>query len=930
MANRPNDLRRRHDNRLSVERLESRVMMAMDLIESNLQLLSAPDIYNSPPIVSVVAPAAGNAPSIATPLRLTSGTEVTGRTAIASVLGKDNKPESSLRYTWTALEIPSGGSVRFATNGSNSAKTNTLTFGSAGTYSVQVMIRDSEGLTTTSELRFNVRHTVTSLSVRSLSGQAINSNQTIRVDGASHQLNVIALDQFGTPMATQPSVRWQAAVGSPSGVSLSSQSGVNKFVFPRVGTYSGSLQAGNVTNTLRFDVRPTLTRVQFLGPNNVPISTSNPIVLAAKTTQIAARGLDQFGQTMTTQPKFVWSRVESPSGALPKISSSGNIATLTFTQSGLHTFRASAKGQAFNVDFNVTQTLTRIEIPANSVSLASGASRQYQAIGIDQFGLAMTTSPRVAWSATGGTIDSSGTYVAGTAAGNFTVTARSGSFVASTPVRVTVELEPAPTPSPTPTPAPTPTPTNNGIVDTVLASLVQTYYVDGKIDRSEMIDILENAGNDGTVSAIELADFRYIVSSSSPYVMPAHVRELARDVVNSNAANATFQGQSAGNLTAGSSTSLLSKLIDKWFRGADLPVLTSSSFSYRNAVGTLFNTAPELADARQGYLGDCYFIASLASIAAKNVDAIRDMFIDNGDGTFTIRFFTGSYGNHFSNSVVTSGFISGTGVADYITVNRQLPTYSNGALAYSGNGLSASSSTTPLWIALAEKAYAQWNQTGNSGRDGTNRYSSIEGGWMTQVNAQVLGYNSTNHLTSSSSKQTLVNAVNSNQAVTIGTQPGATTGGLIGGHAYVVTGYNASTDRFTLHNPWGVEHPTPLNWAQLQSDTSMFVVTNTSGSSTLQGGIVSSETTEVLIGNWTQVVQNHPLSRSNFSDDSQPTSMDATESPLVKTNDLATVTVKKTSPETPIESEKPGKENATVAIDFVFGGFGIHENWLMA
>ena len=58
-----------------------------------------------------------------------------------------------------------------------------------------------------------------------------------------------------------------------------------------------------------------------------------------------------------------------------------------------------------------------------------------------------------------------------------------------------------------------------------------------------------------------------------------------------------------------------------------------------------------------------------------------------------------------------------------------------------------------LWIPLAEKAYAQWNQTGKEGRDGTNSYCSIQGGWMATVDAQVLGYNATDYIMTTTSEQ---------------------------------------------------------------------------------------------------------------------------------------------------------------------------------
>ena len=73
-------------------------------------------------------------------------------------------------------------------------------------------------------------------------------------------------------------------------------------------------------------------------------------------------------------------------------------------------------------------------------------------------------------------------------------------------------------------------------------------------------------------------------------------------------------------------------------------------------------------------------------------------------------------------------------------MDRCLPTYYNGAIYAGVGGGSYTNSGNELWIALAEKAYAQWNETGKEGRSpAQNSYSSIEGGWMFDVCNQVLG-----------------------------------------------------------------------------------------------------------------------------------------------------------------------------------------------
>ena len=71
-------------------------------------------------------------------------------------------------------------------------------------------------------------------------------------------------------------------------------------------------------------------------------------------------------------------------------------------------------------------------------------------------------------------------------------------------------------------------------------------------------------------------------------------------------------------------------------------------------------------------MGDCYFIAAMGSIADTDPQAIENMFIDNGDGTYTVRFYA-------QNAV-------GTYVPDYVTVNSTLPANGDGSLMYAGVG----------------------------------------------------------------------------------------------------------------------------------------------------------------------------------------------------------------------------------------------------
>ena len=575
--------------------------------------------------------------------------------------------------------------------------------------------------------------------------------------------------------------------------------------------------AGTNTSQISQNTAPTIAR---------PISISNPTQAIVKSVGLSVLGSDNAGEASLV---YRWEVIPVTPGTSGAFSSNATNAAkntnLTFTRAGEYYVRVTITDQgrlsvSNALRVSVSQILTSIQVTPGTSSITAGRSQPLTARGLDQFQQPLLRQPAFTWTASSGSINASGLFTAPSAATEVTVTARSGSLSATARIAVIAA---------TPTPTPTPTPVVVGIQTPALANLVSTYYADGSINRTEMIALLRSAGSDGRVDATELSDFRYIVSNATRYLIPGYVQVLASNIVNTNPANSLYKGETAGNLAAGSSATVLNNLVDKWFMGTDLPTLTSSSLGYQIAAGSLFNGTPSTSNMKQGSLGDCYLIASLGAVADRSPSAVSNMFIDNGDGTFTVRFFTGSYGSSYNtDGTISDGFRSGTGTADYVTVNRSLPTYSNGMLAYSGMGSQVSNAANTLWIALAEKAYAQWNATGKSGRNWTNSYGAIEGGWMGVTTAQILGYNTTSYYTEGNSSQALISALGTNKAVTIGTRSAASAGGLVGGHAYVVSSYNASTQTFTLKNPWGTSNPSPLTWAQLQTNCNMFIVANAS------------------------------------------------------------------------------------------------------
>jgi hypothetical protein len=332
---------------------------------------------------------------------------------------------------------------------------------------------------------------------------------------------------------------------------------------------------------------------------------------------------------------------------------------------------------------------------------------------------------------------------------------------------------------------------SKNLLDQQIITQTKNLAADGQLSRNDIIAIFRDAEDDSVIDATEYKDLQTIVNNSSYFHMEDYVRVLSSKVVFGTTANANYQGKPLGNLYAGSSSSQMEKLIGKWFLGSDRP---STPYTYQLAEGSLFQDGASYKDVSQGLVGDCYFLAGLAETAIHSPSTIQGdqthpgMFIDNGDQTYTVRFYN-------------------NGIADYVTVDKYLPVDSVNDLIYANQPGSKwgkyYDKTNELWVALAEKAYAQINESGWIGQDNTNSYAGISGGWDTDSFRQITGTNA------SSSKNfdlnSIVNAYNTGTLLGISSKSEGIIDSIVPGHVYVVTNYNPSTQLFTLFNPWGVD-----------------------------------------------------------------------------------------------------------------------------
>ena len=351
---------------------------------------------------------------------------------------------------------------------------------------------------------------------------------------------------------------------------------------------------------------------------------------------------------------------------------------------------------------------------------------------------------------------------------------------------------------------------------------------DNSFSRNDVVGVLKSAGDYGSVTGTELTDLRRFWNRTD-HLMRDDIKVLSEKVVFHDDSNQWYTGSdsirdSLGDLAAGSSRNELNLLIGKHMFGTDRPAITRDSSgtlrgSYTTAGGTLTDGAVSHDDVDQGAIGTCYLLAGLAGTANDKPGFINDMFTSNGDGTWSVRFHT-------------------NGKVDYVTVDRQMATTAAGRYLYANDGADNGSqdivaNNNELWVALAEKAYAQVNESGRIGQDGNNYYGSgntgIGWGSPSAAIGHITGLGSGAEQVNLTgvggvSQAELINMVNSNRVVTASGFNGLATNSnagatnistAVGGHVYSIVGYDATTGRFDIRNPWDTRHLS-LTHAQLR------------------------------------------------------------------------------------------------------------------
>jgi hypothetical protein len=125
---------------------------------------------------------------------------VIATTTAATVLGASGEGEPTLVYSWSA----SGpGSISASPNGTNAAKSSTITFTAAGSYTLTALVTDGNGQSATSSVAVTVAATPTAI--------VVTPPTAVVVAGESRDFAASVEDQFGTVAQGTPA--WSIDVG---------------------------------------------------------------------------------------------------------------------------------------------------------------------------------------------------------------------------------------------------------------------------------------------------------------------------------------------------------------------------------------------------------------------------------------------------------------------------------------------------------------------------------------------------------------------------------------------------------------------------------------------------------------------------------------------------------------------------------------------
>ena len=211
-------------------------------------------------------------------------------------------------------------------------------------------------------------------------------------------------------------------------------------------------------------------------------------------------------------------------------------------------------------------------------------------------------------------------------------------------------------------------------------------------------------------------------------------------------------------------------------------------------------------DVAQGALGDCYLMAGMVAVARANPDKIKQLIVDNGDGTFDVTLYIRPRRYARPEKVVT-------------TVDGRLASKSAGSPIYAKTG-DEGDDKTELWPALLEKTLAQQKGSydkisgGNIAKDGFQFNGATE-----LLTGKREGYFPTAGMDEDTALLTIAIALEDNKPVTADSKnmkddaelsKEAVKYNVYGNHAYAPESADLDGYKLDLTNPWGSSHVSGL------------------------------------------------------------------------------------------------------------------------
>jgi len=210
---------------------------------------------------------------------------------------------------------------------------------------------------------------------------------------------------------------------------------------------------------------------------------------------------------------------------------------------------------------------------------------------------------------------------------------------------------------------------------------------------------------------------------------------------------------------------------------------TKLSVEYQKVEGKSFTNDISPQDVKQGELGDCYYMASLAAIAKQNPELIRKMIQENADGSYAVTLYKEK--RSWKTLWRKPEFEPVT-----IQVNKEFLQWPLMHINY-GAGPGDDGTQNELWPMIAEKAYAQHKGS----------YMKIGGGHGADAMELISGKASKTQQAEATSLAQLADWVGRGYAITAGTGNVVTNKRIKPDHAYYVVGVDRAAGTVILGNP---------------------------------------------------------------------------------------------------------------------------------